>query len=67
VGVVVVVVVVAGRRGALGPKQAPARAPAVVFGVKGVDDDGLRALDLTAAEGAPRALTLRLLEPEKRG
>lgn len=63
--VVVVVVVTRGGR-ALGAEGRPARAPAVVLGVKGIHDDGLRALDFTAAERAARPLALRLLPRKKR-
>lgn len=58
---VVVVVVVTRGGGALGAKGSPAGAAAVVLGVERVHDDGLGALDFTAAERAARPLALRLL------
>lgn len=58
---VVLVVVVTRGGGALGAEGRPARAPAVILGVKRIHDDRLRALDFTAAERAGRPLALRLL------
>lgn len=55
---VVIVIVIAGRWNALGPKCAPAGAPTVVLRVKRIHDNGLCTLNLTATEGTSCSLTL---------
>lgn len=58
---VVLVVIIAGWGGTFSTKCTPAGAPAVVFGVKRIHNDGLGTLNFTATERTASPLTLRLL------
>lgn len=56
---IIIVIIVAGRRGSLCPKHAPAASIGAstigVLGIEGVNDDGFGALNLTATERASLA------------